>query len=76
MTPRPESPSKHAIFSFTAFTLPGRVVTSEWLPLMVPATGLARAAKAVWVKDDDSMRCTRPDASLSMSGLMALKMGL
>src|ERR1700685_1030039 len=61
-TTPPESNASR--FSLTALTLPGRVTTSVFL--IVPATGLDKAAKGVCFKDVDIMRCTRPGASRSI----------
>jgi len=45
---------KASRFSFTAFTLPGKVVTSVF-PI-VPATGRESAASGVYFRDVDNMR--------------------
>lgn len=56
-------------FSFTAFTLPGRVTTS--VLLIVPATGRASAANGVFCNELASKTWTIPGASRSKSGRTA-----
>ena len=70
-TPPKSNASK---FSLTALTLPGRVTMR--VSLIVPATGLDRAAKGVCVKDVDIIRCTRPGAFFSMRGEIACNQGI